>query len=186
LQPFRNLKTLLALSCVVLICAAEGQTTTAKKPLDEEAASPKAEHKHGEVVAKPVSKSGTPPKSQSRSKSQVSSKNSKRRVSTPAKRRGQQGIDSDRAREIQQALIRQKYLEGEATGVWDTRTRAAMVRFQSDNGWQTKVVPDSRALIKLGLGPKHANLINPEGAAGAGLLPEGTRALRPGGSPPDE
>jgi hypothetical protein len=28
-----------------------------------------------------------------------------------------------------------------------------MSRLQADNGWQTKLVPDSRALIKLGLGP---------------------------------
>jgi hypothetical protein len=28
-----------------------------------------------------------------------------------------------------------------------------MAKLQADNGWQTKLVPDSRALIKLGLGP---------------------------------
>ena len=28
-----------------------------------------------------------------------------------------------------------------------------MQRYQSDNGWQTKLIPDSRAIIKLGLGP---------------------------------
>src|SRR5271163_4852252 len=30
----------------------------------------------------------------------------------------------------------------------------AMQKLQADNGWQTKLTPDSRALIKLGLGPK--------------------------------
>ncbi len=29
-----------------------------------------------------------------------------------------------------------------------------MVKYQTDNGWQSKITPDSRALIKLGLGPK--------------------------------
>ena len=28
-----------------------------------------------------------------------------------------------------------------------------MQKLQADNGWQTKMIPDSRALIKLGLGP---------------------------------
>jgi hypothetical protein len=28
-----------------------------------------------------------------------------------------------------------------------------MQKYQADNGWQTKLVPDSRAIIKLGLGP---------------------------------
>jgi peptidoglycan hydrolase-like protein with peptidoglycan-binding domain len=71
------------------------------------------------------------------------------------KRHGQQSIDSDRVREIQQALIREKYLDGQPTGYWDAQTQTAMLRFQNDNGWQTKVTPDSRALIKLGLGPNH-------------------------------
>jgi hypothetical protein len=93
---------------------------------------------------------------------------------------GQQIIGTDRAREIQEALIREKYLDGEASGVWDARTRQAMVRFQNDNGWQTRSVPDSRALIKLGLGPKHANLINPESVSDS--MPRSARELRPGGA----
>ncbi len=83
--------------------------------------------------------------------------------------RGQQGIASTRVREIQQALIEAKYLNGEPSGVWDDPTRNAMARFQGDNGWQTKVLPDFRALIKLGLGPDHSNLINPDTAVTAAV-----------------
>jgi peptidoglycan hydrolase-like protein with peptidoglycan-binding domain len=68
---------------------------------------------------------------------------------------GQRAIDSDRASEIQTALIRQKYLSGAPTGQWDTQTQVAMRQYQSDHGWQTKLTPDSRALISLGLGPNH-------------------------------
>ena len=81
------------------------------------------------------------------------------------KRHGQQGIDEQRAREIQTALIREKYLSGEPTGKWDQSTKDAMTRFQADHGWQTKVTPDSRALIVLGLGSKHENVLNPESLA---------------------
>ncbi len=81
--------------------------------------------------------------------------------------RGQQQIQADRVRQIQQALIEAKYLQGEPSGVWDDRTRIAMARFQADNGWQTKVLPDSRALIKLGLGPDQSHLINPDTAVTA-------------------
>lgn len=77
---------------------------------------------------------------------------------------GQQAIDSDRAREIQTALIREHYLQGEPTGAWDSATQAAMRRYQADRGWQSKTTPDSRALIKLGLGPNHDHLLNPESA----------------------
>jgi hypothetical protein len=67
--------------------------------------------------------------------------------------KGQRQIDPDRAREIQSALIREHYMTGEPTGQWDEASQAAMSKFQADQGWQTKLTPDSRALIKLGLGP---------------------------------
>jgi len=90
---------------------------------------------------------------------------------TSWKRHGQQVIQTDRAREIQEALIREHYLDGQPTGVWDARTTAAMRRFQSDQGWQSKVVPDSRALIKLGLGPSHENDLNPDLMGDKALAP---------------
>lgn len=65
-----------------------------------------------------------------------------------------EGMDTERATEIQQALISKGYLSGEPSGVWDSQSAAAMQRLQADNGWQTKITPDSRALIKLGLGPQ--------------------------------
>jgi hypothetical protein len=81
-----------------------------------------------------------------------------------SKKRGQQAIDSTRAREIQEALIREHYMQGEPSGTWDAATQAAMQRYQADQGWQSKTTPDSRALIKLGLGPSHDHLLNPESA----------------------
>ncbi|HEX2918815.1 MAG TPA: peptidoglycan-binding domain-containing protein [Edaphobacter sp.] len=69
-----------------------------------------------------------------------------------AKHTGQRSIDDARATEIQQALVRSGYLT-DVSGHWDSATEAAMQKYQSDNGWQTKLMPDSRAIIKLGLGP---------------------------------
>lgn len=79
-------------------------------------------------------------------------------------RRGQQKVDPQRAREIQEALVREHYLKGEPSGRWDDATQSAMQRYQATNGWQTKTIPDARALIKLGLGPSHDHLLNPESA----------------------
>ena len=79
---------------------------------------------------------------------------------TSHKLHGQQAIDSERVTAIQTALIREHYLNGDASGKWDTDTQAAMLKFQGDQGWQTKITPDSRALIKLGLGPNHSGAIN--------------------------
>jgi hypothetical protein len=74
--------------------------------------------------------------------------------SKSAKPTGQRTIDDARATQIQTSLIKSGYLSGEASGHWDPQTQAAMQKFQEDNGWQTKLIPDSRAIIKLGLGPE--------------------------------
>ena len=125
----------------------------------------------------------TPVKSSKGKSTHASAKHRKGARKTSWKKKGQQGIQSDRARDIQAALIKQNYLTGEPTGVWDARTQAALVRFQSDNGWQTKVVPDSRALIKLGLGPNYSSelLVNPDAgntvaASGSSPAPSGLAA----------
>jgi hypothetical protein len=101
---------------------------------------------------------------------------------TRASFHGQKGIDSERTLEIQQALIREHYLTGEPTGEWDQATRQALLRLQNDNHWQIKIVPDSRALIKLGLGPSAQNLLNPESAAIAVAKPGPGASTQPDAS----
>jgi hypothetical protein len=39
-----------------------------------------------------------------------------------------------------------------------------MQKYQSDHGWQTKLMPDSRALVQLGLGPDYSSAINAKNA----------------------
>lgn len=85
--------------------------------------------------------------------------------------RGQQSIDPERVTQIQQALIREHYMTGEATGKWDAPTTAAMQKFQGDQGWQTKLTPDSRALAKLGLGPDYSSAINAKDSSFAAAPP---------------
>lgn len=131
------LTRLLAVGCALLLASAVCPAQTSKKP--------------STMGGKTVS-SHTP---------SHKGKKTKKRVS---RRRGQQKIDGQRARAIQEALVRAHYLDGRASGVWDQKTQSAMERYQADNGWQTRVVPDSRALIKLGLGPNHDHLLNPESA----------------------
>jgi peptidoglycan hydrolase-like protein with peptidoglycan-binding domain len=76
-----------------------------------------------------------------------------KRSKARSKPASQRAIDDTRATQIQTSLIKSGYLSGAASGHWDTQTEAAMQKFQADNGWQTKLIPDSRAIIKLGLGP---------------------------------
>lgn len=93
--------------------------------------------------------------------------------------RGQQKIDAERAQAIQQALIREHYLSGEPAGTWNQSSEDAMRRYQADHGWQSKQVPDARALISLGLGPSHDHLLNPESAMTSGPAAPRAAALTP-------
>lgn len=71
----------------------------------------------------------------------------------PRRYRRGPGITPKRTRQIQAALVKAGYLK-HVTGHWNWATHEALVRFQRDHHWQTRWVPDSRALIALGLGPK--------------------------------
>ena len=138
---FTAVWAVVACACVCSASARSSTTeTTAKNPATTSTA-----HKHHKSTATTHTPS-------------AGKRSRKKRV------RGQLKIDSERAQAIQEALIREHYLKGEATGTWNEASEGAMRRYQSDNGWQSKTVPDSRALIKLGLGPSKDHLLNPESA----------------------
>ncbi|HYA24468.1 MAG TPA: peptidoglycan-binding domain-containing protein [Terriglobales bacterium] len=118
------------------------------------------------------------------STSPPSSKHTHKKARISARRRGQQKIDSQRALQIQQALIREHYLSGKPSGAWDNATQAAMQKYQADNGWQSKTTPDSRALIKLGLGPDQEHLLNPESAMTSQPQPHTVPASTSGATDP--
>ena len=75
-------------------------------------------------------KSVTPSKSGKSS----SSKSKKKKTSAKATSHGQHGIDQERTRQIQEALIRDHYMTGEPTGSWDQATKDALTRYQEANG----------------------------------------------------
>jgi hypothetical protein len=49
-----------------------------------------------------------------------------------------------------------------------------MQKYQADQGWQTRLMPDSRALKKLGLGPDYSEAINAKSATFADPPPVST------------
>ena len=138
-----------ALSALLLLAGTMSARTTSPAGGQKKASA----HGSGQSAKTVRSKSG-----KSSRKKQASSRRNWRR-------HGQQAIKQDRAREIQAALIREHYLSGEPTGAWDDRTKKAMAQYQDDHGWQSKKLPDARALIQLGLGPTHDGLLNPESVA---------------------
>ncbi len=173
----RSFKKILGILCSVLLCATFSLGRAGKKiAYPQRTTTKSANHQRSTRSSRQVKKAHSKSNSRQVKRAHGQGKSRRRAVA----HRGQRGIQADRAREIQQALIREKYLDGEASGVWDQRTKAALTRYQGDNGWQTKVVPDSRALIKLGLGPKHADVINPESVG----VSTSAREMLPGGGQP--
>jgi peptidoglycan hydrolase-like protein with peptidoglycan-binding domain len=157
--PASWLKSLLGVAGVAVFLGSLAFSETASAPSAKSTSVNKAASK----AKKPASAHAS-----TKSKSSASRTTSSRTASHKGKRskkvKGQQKIDSERIHQIQEALIRQHYMTGDATGKWDGSTEAALRKFQADNGWQNKTVPDARALIKLGLGPSHDHLLNPESA----------------------
>jgi Putative peptidoglycan binding domain len=141
---------------VALSQSSTGDAASEKKP----ATSTTAHKPHTSTTKAPATSASTT-KSTSKTHTASSGKHSRKKS---ARVRGQQKIDSERAQAIQEALIREHYLSGEPTGTWNQASEEAMRRYQADHGWQSKTVPDSRALIKLGLGPSKDHLLNPESA----------------------
>ena len=117
----------------------------------------------------------TASKASAKSRSASSTRNKKTRATTK-KSHGQQSIDSERVTQIQQALVREHYLSSDPSGSWDAQTQAAMQKYQADHGWQTRLMPDARAIKTLGLGPDYSAAIN---AAGASFSPPSGGAIPP-------
>jgi peptidoglycan hydrolase-like protein with peptidoglycan-binding domain len=163
---------LVTVATLLLAGASVAPAATAKKhskPKHPESVHPKAVH--------PKAEHPTPQKGTKHAAPKATRHTAKK---VKAHKRGQAAIDNQRAQQIQEALVREHYLNGQPSGTWDASTQEAMRRYQSDQGWQAKQVPDSRALIRLGLGPDHGHLLNPQSAMTTGpALPQSASNTRP-------
>jgi len=151
---------LIGMCALIVICACGAATARQSSSGDAAANKPATTSPAADKPHKSQAKASSTPTSTGTTRTASRGKRSSRKKRV----RGQQKIDSERAQSIQEALIREHYLKGEATGTWNQASEEAMRRYQADNGWQSKTVPDSRALIKLGLGPSKDHLLNPESA----------------------
>jgi peptidoglycan hydrolase-like protein with peptidoglycan-binding domain len=73
--------------------------------------------------------------------------------SREARRRSAMRPDPQRVQEIQRALFDAGELHEAPTSRWDEATREAMKRYQQANGFAITGLPDSKSLMKMGLGP---------------------------------
>lgn len=95
------------------------------------------------------------------STSQPSAKKTKKKSSAHSAHR-QLAPDPARIREIQEALARQGFYQGEPSGKWDESTTAAMKAFQQSNNLTPTGKIEALSLQKLGLGSATAGMAPPE------------------------
>lgn len=77
----------------------------------------------------------------------------------------QKAPTADRITEIQSALAREGYYQGEPNGKWDGKTVVAVQKFQSANGIDANGKLDAPTLQKLGLGSDIAGVSAPKPVA---------------------
>jgi len=118
-----------------------------------------------EAVARP----GTPQASGGSSSSSSSSTHAKKKSKKRRSRRepSQKAPTPERISEIQSALARNGYYQGEPNGKWDANTIGAMQKFQSNNGLEATGKINALSLQKLGLGSEIAGVSAPKPPAPA-------------------
>ena len=103
----------------------------------------------------------------------------KKKKSSASRTRRQLAPEPARIKEIQQALAREGFYQGEPTGKWDDATVAAMKNFQQSKGLQPTGKIEALSLQKLGLGSPVAGLAAPALQATPPVAP-------PPSKPPDK
>src|SRR5271163_4115046 len=104
---------------------------------------------------RPAAKALSPQTSTSSTKKKTKKKHTKRQPT-------QQAPTPERISEIQSALARGGYYQGDPNGKWDSNTISAMQKFQSDNGLSNNGKIDATSLQKLGLGSGTAGVDAPK------------------------
>lgn len=104
----------------------------------------------------------TTKKTNSKSSASHSSTTKKKKKRHTARREPtQKAPTSDRVTEIQTALQREGFYQGEPSGKWDAGTQDAMRRFQESRGMTGSGKLDAPSLQKLGLGSDIAGVSAP-------------------------
>ena len=125
------------------------------------------------------SSSAAPSTTTTAKKKTVSKKHHSRREPT------QKAPTPARISEIQSALARNGYYQGQPNGKWDSNTVSAMQKFQSGNGLEPSGKLNALSLQKLGLGSSVAGVSAPKPVQPAGSKPSAspTSSTAPASAP---
>jgi len=134
------------------------------------------------LPGRPAAKAPSPQTSRSSTKKKPKKKHTKREPT-------QQAPTPERISEIQSALARGGYYQGDPNGKWDANTVAAVEKFQSAHGIDSSGKLDAPTLQKLGLGSDIAGVSAPRPVTAPNCCstspsPAGAPAAQPRSSSP--
>lgn len=132
---------LLALATAALVCSAGAATATTSKKKHHTATPTKTSATHGR---KHAATAATSTSAKRKGKKSRTSARSYQQVPTP-----------ERYKEIQDALARKGFFQGDANGQWGADSVDALKRFQTSQNLGADGKINSLSLIALGLGPNH-------------------------------
>jgi murein L,D-transpeptidase YcbB/YkuD len=139
-----------AMAIGAMMCSSLGATpATPKKKRHAAASGTAASHKRTRAASASKTASATG--------SRTTTANAKRKGKksrTPV-RAYQQAPSADRYKEIQEALAKKGFFQGEPSGQWGPDSMDALKRFQASQSLSADGKINSLSLIALGLGPKH-------------------------------
>jgi peptidoglycan hydrolase-like protein with peptidoglycan-binding domain len=133
----------------------------------------------------PTPQAGSSGSASTPSASSTAKKKSKKRRSR--REPTQKAPTPDRIKEIQSALARGGYYQGEPNGKWDANTVGAMQKFQSSSGLEPSGKLNALSLQKLGLGSEIAGVSAPKPpapAAAPAAAPPSPAPTHPTTTPP--
>src|SRR5271156_518415 len=142
--------TKLSIAASLLITLTASVSVTTLRAVSRASAIAPAPQQAGSSSA-PASSSTASKKKKSTKKHHASKREPTQKAPTP-----------ERISEIQSALARGGYYQGNPNGKWDSNTIAAMQKFQSDNGLSNSGKIDAPSLQKLGLGSGTAGVDAPK------------------------
>ena len=135
----------------ILAFALSAFVISTSAPHAEAIASPRPQAASSSSSTSTSTKSSSTKKKTSSKKHHSSARQSFQKVPTPA-----------RISEIQSALARNGFYDGNPNGKWDSTTVAAMQKFQSANGLEASGKLNALSLQKLGLGSSIAGVSAPK------------------------
>lgn len=140
---------------------------------------------HSSVHARPgvhLARYSRPPQQQTKPSATTKKKKTRRRRRS-RRQSFQKAPTPERISEIQSALARGGYFQGDPNGKWDANTVNALQKFQSANGLEPSGKLDAPSLQKMGLGSDIAGVSAPKPLPPAGSVPPASTPRPPASAP---